>query len=221
MAVEEQFYLIWPWLVLFTKKYILLYIISFFILIGVLGKILMANNRMGAYLTFNCFDAFGFGALLSYFYLTPNMNLFNFKKLITISAVISFLLFIYGFFDQRYVPLRTLISIIAVFIINNIVMNTESRSLFFRYVLNNKVLIFIGKISYGIYIYHLIILSFVNSKYFNLHINSLLPDILYRKYWNYLFLFENIFLLLLVSWLSFIFIETKFLNFKKYFIYNS
>ena len=52
LAVEEQFYLIWPWIVLFTKKYFLLYIIIFFILIGVIGKILMVNNPMGGVFNF-------------------------------------------------------------------------------------------------------------------------------------------------------------------------
>lgn len=181
----------------------------------------MSNNHMGGYLTFNCFDAFGFGALLSYFYSTPKENLFKFNITITFLAVISFFLFVYGLFHRRYIPLRTLDSIIAVYIITYIVMHTESSSLFFKYVLNSKLLIFIGKISYGIYLYHLIILSFVSSNFFNLNFNSLLPDLLYRKYWNYLFLFENIFILLLISWLSYILIEIKFLNLKKYFIYNS
>jgi peptidoglycan/LPS O-acetylase OafA/YrhL len=221
LAVEEQFYFIWPWIVLFTKKYLLLYIIIVFISIGVFGKIIMVNNSMGGYLTFNCFDAFGFGALFSYFYSTPKENFIKFNKSISFLAFFSFILFVYGLFHQRYVPLRTLNSIIALYIITYIVMHNESRSLFFKYVLNNKVLIFIGKISYGIYLYHLIVLAFVNSKYFNLHFNSLLPDLVYRKYWNYLFLFENIFLLLLISWFSFILIEIKFLNLKKYFSYNS
>jgi len=38
LAVEEQFYLIWPWIILFSNKKYFLHIITIFILIGVLSN---------------------------------------------------------------------------------------------------------------------------------------------------------------------------------------
>jgi peptidoglycan/LPS O-acetylase OafA/YrhL len=220
LAVEEQFYLIWPWLVIYTRKYYLLYVIIIFILIGVIGKMLTVNIKMSNYLTFNCFDAFGFGALFSYFYCNQKKNLFKFYNFITFLSVICLFLFIYGFFERRYIPIRTINSVISLCVIIYIVRYNESKSFLFKYLLNNKSLIYLGKISYGIYLYHLIILSLINSKFFKLNINSLFPDLFYKKYETYIFLVENIFCLLLISWISYLLIEIRFLNLKKYFIYK-
>lgn len=222
LAVEEQFYLIWPWLILFSKKKNLLYIIVIFILIGVFGQMLTANIGMKSLLTFNCFDAFGLGALFSYFYTTQKDKLEEFYKVVAGLAIISLFLFLYGLFQHKsiFLPQRTFISIITLFVITYIVRFDESISIIFKYILNNRVLIFLGKISYGIYLYHNFIPTLLNSKLINIYINPLLPDLLYKQYWGYLFLFENIVLLILISWLSFILIEKRFLNLKKYFVYK-
>jgi peptidoglycan/LPS O-acetylase OafA/YrhL len=60
----------------------------------------------------------------------------------------------------------------------------------------------------------------LNSKIVDVYLNPLLPDVVYKKYWGQLYLLENIVLLLIVSWLSYILIEKRFLNLKKYFRYE-
>ena len=109
--------------------------------------------------------------------------------------------------------------VLVLFVITYIVRFNESTFFVFKYILNNKILIFLGKISYGIYLYHNFIPTLLNSKLINIYINPFLPDLLYKEYWGYLFLFENIVLLILISWLSFMLIEKRFLNLKKYFVY--
>lgn len=222
LAVEEQFYLIWPWIILFSNKKYFLHIISIFIFIGVLSQYLMSGVKMSSVLTFTCFDAFGLGAILSWIITYSNDKLKKFYFIISIVSAISFFFFLLGLIQNKwtFIPLRTIVSLITLWIITYIVIYHNTNSLKFKFILNNRVLIFLGKISYGLYLYHNIIPSTLNSKIINIYINPLLPDLLYKKYWGQLFLLENTILLVVISWLSFIFIEKRFLNLKKYFEYQ-
>ncbi|MGB4773709.1 MAG: acyltransferase [Daejeonella sp.] len=221
LAVEEQFYLIWPWVILFSNKKYFLHIISIFIFIGVLSQYLMSGVKMSSVLTFTCFDAFGLGAFLSWIITYAPDKLKRFYVIISVVSAISFFLFIVGAIQNKWtvIPFRTLVSFITLWIITYIIINRETNSLKFKFILNNRVLIFLGKISYGLYLYHNIIPT-LNSKIINIYINPLLPDILYKKYWGQLYLLENSILLVAISWLSFILIEKRFLNLKKYFDYQ-
>jgi peptidoglycan/LPS O-acetylase OafA/YrhL len=223
LAVEEQFYLIWPWIILFSSKKHFLHIISIFIFIGVLSQYLMGGVKMSSVLTFTCFDAFGLGAILSWVITYSKDKLKKFYLIISMVSAISFFFFIIGLIQNKwtFIPLRTIVSLITLWLITYIIINRDTNSLKFKFILNNRVLIFLGKISYGLYLYHNIIPSTLNSKIINIYINPLLPDLLYKKYWGQLFLLENAILLIAFSWLSFIFIEKRFLNLKKYFEYQN
>lgn len=223
LAVEEQFYLIWPWIILFSNKKYFLHIISIFIFIGVLSQYLMSGVEMGSVLTFTCFDAFGLGAILSWIITYSNEKLKKFYLIISIVSAISFFLFIIGSIQNKwtFIPLRTIVSLITLWIITYIIINRDTNSLKFKFILNNRILIFLGKISYGLYLYHNIIPTILNLKIINIYINPLLPDLLYKKYWVQLHHWENIILLVATSWLSFIFIEKRFLNLKKHFEYQN
>ena len=223
LAVEEQFYLIWPWMILFANKKYFLQIISIFIFIGVLSQYLMSGVNMSSVLTFTCFDAFGLGAILAWIITYAMEKLKKFYLIISIISAISFCFFILGAIQHKWtlIPLRTIVSLITLWVITYIIINRDTNSLKFKFIFNNRVLIFLGKISYGLYLYHNIIPSTLNSKIINIYINPLLPDLLYKKYWGQLYLLENIIILITISWLSFIFIEKRFLNLKKYFEYQN
>jgi len=219
LAVEEQFYLIWPWIILFAKRKYLLYIIIGFISIGISGQILMTSIKMSNILTFNCFDSFGLGALLSWqlTYCVDKNRIFY--KYLSILALISLLMFCFAMNGAvcKYIPLRTLISIISVWVITYLILKQDDIK--FKFLFNNRILIFLGKISYGMYLYHNILPRTLNLKFINIYINPLLPDLITKRFWGLLFLFENIILLVIVSWGSYQLIEKKFLNLKKYFRY--
>ena len=223
LAVEEQFYLIWPWIILFANKKYFLHIISIFIFIGVSSQYLMSGVKMSLILTFTCFDAFGLGAILAWITTYAIEKLKKIYLIISIISAISFFFFILGAIQQKwtFIPLRTIISLITLWVITYIIINRDTNSLKFKFILNNRILIFLGKISYGLYLYHNIIPATLNSKIVNIYFNPLLPDILYKKYWGQLYLLENFILLITISWLSFIFIEKRFLNLKKYFEYQN
>lgn len=221
LAVEEQFYFIWPWLMLFVNRKYLLYIIIGFIVVAIGSQYAMANRAFSELLPWNCFDAFGLGALLSWQLTYKPEGLARLYKYLTFACILCAGLFVAGAILKQLswiLPLRTSISVISVWTITYII--RFQNNLKFKFILNNKLLWFLGKISYGLYLYHNIIPGTLNSLLINKYLNPLLPAILYKKYWAELFLLENAILLLLVSWVSYTFFEKKILDLKKYFDYQ-
>ncbi|NII24551.1 acyltransferase [Pseudoflavitalea sp. X16] len=221
LAVEEQFYLLWPWIILFINKKYLPHVIGGFILTGLISSFLLRGIRLGYVLPFTCFDAFGLGALLAWQVSYGLVSLKRFYQILSLCAGVSTILFLWHLASNKtiYFPERTIISIISLWLITYIVINADSNKPLFKFVWDNRILIFLGKISYGLYLYHNLIPT-LNSKVINVYINPLLPDILFKRYWGELFLAENTILLIFISWLSFVFIEKKFLFLKKYFEYK-
>lgn len=221
LAVEEQFYLLWPWLILFIRRKYLLPLIILFIFTGIAGQLLLSSNRMGKILTFACFDAFGFGALLAWFITFRKEKAEHFFSWLKWGAVVSFIVFAWGVYKGSWnlVPLRTLVSVMSLWLIAFIVIRQQSAVLLKNPLLNNPVMIYLGKISYGLYLYHNLV-TVLNLNTVDKYLNPLLPDFIYKNNWGYLYLLENIILLLLISWASYVLIEQRFLNLKKYFSYG-
>ncbi len=221
LAVEEQFYIFWPWIIFFVRKKYLIHLICGLIVIGISSQVLLREMEMSPILTFTCFDAFGFGALIAWQITFGNQNLKRFYQAASIFAALAVVLFILGLKQQEwnFIPLRTIISLMTLWTITYIVINGERKNLKFKFILNNKGLMFLGRISYGLYLYHNIIPTF-NLKVLNTFINPLLPDVVNKTYWDQLILVENIGLLIFISWLSYVTIEKRFLNLKKHFPYQ-
>jgi len=170
LAVEEQFYLIWPFLILFTpKKYIEKIIISI-ILISLVFKIayyyyLGCSTGINA-LTISCADSLGFGALVAYWdlYRKPLLNKINNIRFI---VLISFLPFVYFMiYPRKYdvIPLvanNFLFSVTAFFVVMKA--SQVRFSLLTKFLLENKLVLHLGKISYGIYLYHFFMPDFYNQ----------------------------------------------------------
>ncbi|GAB2542775.1 acyltransferase family protein [Spirosoma aerophilum] len=221
LAVGAQFYLIWPWLMLsFNKKY-LLGIILGFILCGVVTQFLFRSIPLGHLLPFTCFDCFGMGALLSWV-VVYNPNLINkFYKRVTIAALISVCLYVWFMYQDLWeiTILRTCAGIIALWILTYLVVNHTKRSVLVDTILYNPFLLFLGKISYGLYLYHLIIPLLIENDFFWLTINVNLPDV-FLSHLNWINFFESAILLLLISVLSYFLVEKPFSSVKKYFSLN-
>lgn len=221
LAVEEQYYLIWPWLVLLAKRKYILPIIFIFIAIGIGSQLLFSGVRMSRILTFTCFDAFGFGSLLAWIITYKKEKMPVYYKWLSISAIIAFLYFLYGVITKQWdiLSVRTTMSILTVWLICYIYLYHQTRKLKGKFILNNAFLIFIGKISYGIYLYHNIVPIMIVRKYIDVYVNPLLPDFFSVKYKTLLLLAENGIVVIVISWLSFVLIEKRFLTLKKRFNY--
>lgn len=220
LAVEEQFYLIWPWVVVFINRKYTIHAIVLFILTGVFSHIIMRYHFLGDILTPACFDSFGMGALLAWFINYKSNSMPRFFSWLKVLAGISFAVYVESRYLGNWIPLRTLISVMALWLITYIMMNYNSNQLKFKFVLNNPSFIYIGKISYGIYLFHRLVGTVLNSAFIDKYLNPLLPDFIYKKFWGELYLLENVILLMLISWLSYTFLEQPFLRLKKFFRFD-
>lgn len=213
LAVEEQFYLIWPWIILFVNKKYLLHVIGCFILTGVITQYYFSEL-----LTFTCFDAFGLGALLAWqLTFMPSAGR-KFHSALSVLAGIAMIFFTWGIVQQQWVlPLRTDISLVAVWLISYIVLKRENTR--FKWLLNNRAMVYTGRISYGIYLYHNIMPTF-NWRFIEKYYNPMTHDFFLKDYWLQLFWIENGILVLLTACLSYELIEKRFLRLKRYFKYR-
>jgi peptidoglycan/LPS O-acetylase OafA/YrhL len=219
LAVEEQFYLFWPFIILFVNKRYYFRIILCFILIGVGSRILLARIEMINLLTFTCFDAFGVGALLAWQITYGSGTLKKYYSSLSVAAAVSLTFFVLALLNLQLikVPLSTLISILTVWLITYFILNPEKGANKLADLFRNNLLVFLGKISYGLYLYHSIVPGLINSKIVNVYLNPLLPDVMYKYHWGQLFLFENAVITVIIAWLSFTLVEKRFLKLKKYF----
>jgi len=221
LSVEEQFYIIWPWVLLFSPKRWLPFLIGGFIVTGVLSNYLVAHRPLGSVLTFTCFDAFGMGALLAWIEQPGRDRIKKALPYLSIAAIVSVVLFAVGFWRFKYdiFPLRTLFAAMALWLIAFIVYNGQEGKLRGKWILENKTLIFLGKISYGMYLYHNFI-PLLNKYMINAWLDPILPDFMV-PHLRLLHLLQSLGVLILLSWLSFVLIEKKFLGLKRYFEYST
>ncbi len=216
MAVEEQFYLVWPWIILFTPKSLLMPVIVLFIAIGITSRIFLTPNQYTFTLPHTCFDVLGLGALLAWFTIFKKPYLPAFLKTISVLAIISLvcmLLLKNGAIIS--IANRTFVSIITTCILTLLVTNDKIGNRTPNLILNNPFLIAMGKLSYGLFLFHLPVVNYSYRIFYWFHDKLKLPD--YLKYNKLLFLFENSVLLLTLAWLSWKFFERPIASLKKYY----
>ena len=219
LAVEEQFYLIWPWVMLFVPKKHLLKAIIITISIGPLFRFLCIqfglDNGVREYiLTFACLDSLGMGALLAFY--TYNQEFKQTKRLLC-----SFGFWVCG-------PLLVALNIIYLPSLTSIVVVLENTitSVFFVWLIDRaaqgfsgvmgtilelRPLVYLGKISYGIYIYHLLVAYILSARF---HYIDLGYQTVFIKF------VINTVATLIVAMLSWHFIEKPINDKKKYFGYT-
>lgn len=224
LAVEEQFYFFWPWLIMFVSQKWMLKLMIFSFLIGIASVYYLTKidgDAMAEVSTPTCMQAFAAGGILAYFHVKKESEFHKLKYHFLIPGLISFAYLILGLngFLPLLVDLRTIISIFMVGLISAILINPNS--LFPSKILGNPVLVFLGKISYGVYLFHNFIPILLNSL---LHLlgkkNIVIFFLLYNPNLDkqsILFYFISFIILLIISITSFYLFESKIQKFKKYF----
>jgi peptidoglycan/LPS O-acetylase OafA/YrhL len=221
LSVEEQFYIIWPLVMLFVPWKQIQKIIFTFIICGILSQLIFRATQFGDILTSSCFDAFGLGALLAWQVIVKPATMENFFKLLSRGALLAILVLGSIAFDRSYYFLfgRLAIRIIGLWFITYTIYREAKINNSPNHFLNNSWLMRMGKISYGIYLYHLIIptlLLKLSEKYFHF----LTPLFLRGGFYFMILLIIQFLVLIGVSALSWRFIEKPLLNLKKYFGYK-
>ena len=168
LSVEEQFYLLWPWLIVFTNDRYLKYVLTLSIAIGIgvaFYSMKIQENSYGFTFMWSCVQAFGIGGLYAYLREQQKLNYFNF--IVNVLFPIALLVHFWWSFsaDQGKAYnycLITVNSILSIWLIHRVVVN---KSVWIqKYVLENRVLNKIGQISYGLYLFHYP-LTWVYDKY--------------------------------------------------------
>lgn len=161
LAVEEQFYIIWLWVIILVRDKYLPALLYAMIIAGIIFRISFFLLHPGAatetipmvILTPACMDGFAFGALLAYQHYYHQSSVPLLKKLFWIILPIWLILIrtrqelILVGFDRDFVSIGTMILIEGA--------NRGYRNRFGSF-LQHKWVTWLGKISYGIYLYHLL-----------------------------------------------------------------
>lgn len=163
LSVEEQFYLFWPLFILYIPKTHLLKAICYVIVFAPITRLflclLFPENAIAPYATtFCCMDLLGIGGLLA---------LFNFnneyaeqkQNLIKYGLVIGGPLFLCSILTKEIIQVPEYFSIFyrtteAFFYVWLIGRASEGMTGVIGKVLDLKALVEIGKVSYGIYLFH-------------------------------------------------------------------
>lgn len=182
LAVEEQYYLIFPYFILFLNKNNYLRLFSIMIGLGILSRLIfyvfVPHEIIEKYWMFSyvnpisAIDCFGLGGLLAYYFHYDHTYFLKIAQkknllLITLSAVfISLILSIQSeyTYDNIWFSIfeRSISAIFAYFLIMTALMEKNN---YLGQLLENKVVVYLGTISYGIYLYH----NFVFNYY---HLNG-------------------------------------------------
>ena len=205
IAVEEQFYLFWP-LLLKNIKNLFLIVFSLVLIQNIIryflwwqypyleGAIFSIVNR------FDCMMIGGIAAILYYKKHTLFMKLCDNKLAQFISWFLIILLacnvkFVNAIIDTTIVTLFSVVLIVGQINVKNRLVNLDIP--FFN---------FIGKISYGIYVYHILIIYLFSNLYSNLILNSI--------YKTWLVYGSVILMSIFVAYISYEYFESYFIKFK-------
>lgn len=159
LAVEEHFYLFWPVLIFYCNKRQILFSIVAIIFMSLAMRIVMVNRGLEVfYFTFTRIDSIAVGGLLALMELEGYLKPKNAKKFILLSLFVLgptaiVWLFFGGAGNTQVQMLKTLfISLLYLFFIGFVVSSKEEN--FVKASLNSKPLQYLGRISYGLYVYH-------------------------------------------------------------------
>ncbi len=229
LDVEEQFYLLWPWFIIFINERYFKYVAAAAIAIGIVSSYyaMSVEGRIGPLLVFNSLDAFAIGGLYAWAR-RDAVRLGKFEKGL-IPFVIASTVFYFGWkialfnnsADQYWLfVLKTASIIISLWLIIRVV-NNRSKWIG-KYFLESRFLNFIGRISYGLYLYHYVYINgycgAVNAFIYNRtlpypQLNKIVHDH-HVDYWI------QVAIMILISALSFKLIEEPLLRLKTRFTYS-
>lgn len=208
LGVEEQFYLFWPW---FVKKIngklnlVIILLIIFITSTKVILHFFSPGSVLETAIHVSRFHCMLIGALGAVLY-SDSHRIFlkiadnKLTQFISLSVIVSLL---FNKFHISSVIDNEIISVIALFIIIGQI-NVKNRLLNFDFFLFD----FLGKISYGIYVIHPLVI-FIMHKYLFSHLNT-------EGAFKYILVYTGAFsLTIFCSWLSYEFFEKHFLRLKE------
>jgi peptidoglycan/LPS O-acetylase OafA/YrhL len=208
IGVEEQFYLFWPIIVKFTNKrlfFITLLLVGFLVLLKFYVRYVTKNTLLSEFLNVNRFECMLIGALGAMLFLNNK----SFKRIISnfslqLTAWLLLILIALGKLntpgptEQVLMSLITLIIIVGQINARNKIVNLE-----------NRVFDFLGKISYGLYVIHPLVIFFLSKVFIEFQ-----TDIYLKAFLVYS---TSVAFTILLAHISYKYYETPFLKLKTQF----
>ncbi|MFN4146965.1 MAG: acyltransferase family protein [Runella sp.] len=223
LAVEEQFYIFFPILIFFIPRR---YLVSFFVILTVLSvglRVYFWVTGQPWYVQYvlmpTALDAFGLGALMAYLQVYHKATFERvYHNRLYLFVSLAFLFFVFYLSheakengatkDQNFyinVWERLAGSVFFMFLIGGAVLGYRG---WFKWVLENPVSNYLGKISYGLYVYHNFVYNFYHTppthpvvRLLNkLHLGPTMPDLPPYHIAKVLLLFAITTVVAAVSW---------------------
>lgn len=207
IAIEEQFYLFWPivFVILKNKKALLLFILFSFIM----STLFIIRNPYESYFhTFGNINYLMTGCFGGWIFFKYNKQLLNSSlmksKNIYFAIIILFLFVIMKDFSQLiYLTSLVGLPLLYLYTIMNLALNSSN-----KITLISK----FGKYTYGMYLYHPLIIIFVKISF-----DLLKFDYIENRYINFVAAIVALLLTILLSYVSYEYFERIILNFKSRF----
>ncbi len=163
LGVEEQFYLFWPWIILFipSKKTFRAIIITIIIALMIKSYLYFFVGKWmaTAYFTLSCMHALGLGALLAYLSIYKKQFLEKLARPIWLYLGIALYLFLLVVnYRLKMGWYKEIVDEFFFALVAALIILRASRDGFRfagKYILENPFVVYSGKISYGLYVYHL------------------------------------------------------------------
>lgn len=167
LSLQEQFYLLLPWVILYSKEKWLKYIVLCGMGVGVITKYyaMFALGKGFTFLPFHFFEALGLGVLYAYYIYIGKKGQFErvIKLMLPVLLYFGWQMGSYRGSMAGIIYERSMWSYMGLCII---IFTVNNKNAFLKkYFFENTVINYFGKISYGIYLYHYVIGSYFDNYY--------------------------------------------------------
>lgn len=209
LGVEEQFYLFWPWVIKKVNKLVLPLIVLIILLVGtkLFFHFYSPGSLVESAINITRFHCMMIGALGAIFYREKNKFVLSIMDNKISQALCWGLLFLTAVNKFHFISVidNEIISMAAIFLIIGQI-NVKNRLIN----LETNVFDYLGKISYGIYVVHPLLIFLFSKLFFQLNIPS--------PYKYFIVFFVIIGITIFTAHLSYTYFEKYFMNFKKRFV---
>lgn len=236
LAVEEQYYLIFPYLILFLPTRHYLKVLTIMIILSIALRMyfyFQGTQWMVQYVLMpTCLDCFGLGGLMAYFFTFKRDTIFEqLNKNVYLFLSLIFLLLTFYLIRQNQiitgqkhnfgnlVAERFLGSVFCFFLILRAVSGYKG---IMKGFLESSIISYLGRISYGLYLYHNFVYNFFHTPQTSLvlrglhKIQRIIPFFTQNNIFELLYFFA---ITIFVATLSWFLIEKPINNLKRYFTY--
>jgi len=206
LGVEEQYYLFWPWVVKKIKSRLTAFVISFisiFIILKFVFHFLFPQTIIAACFNVIRFDCMLIGSLGAIFYFNKQalfLKLCTSKIAQALAWFIILLLLLNRFHIASIIDHEIISGVTVILILGQITVKNRLINL------DNKICDFLGKISYGMYVIHPLIIFFSARILKGIEMPAVL---------KYIFVYSFVTgVTIFISWLSYEYFEKRFLKIK-------